>query len=41
MRMLNVQKFMADTVVPTKSDSNVIICLQLLYKTLTRTLHLS
>ena len=30
----------AYTVVPTKSDSDVIICLQLLSKTLTRTLHL-
>ena len=29
------------TVVPTKSDSDVIFCLQLLSKTLTCTLHLS
>ena len=29
------------TVLPTKSDSDVIFCLQLLSKTLTRTLHLS
>ena len=29
------------TVVPTKSDSDVILCLQLLSKTLTCTLHLS
>ena len=29
------------TVVPTKSDSSVIFCLQLLSKTLTCTLHLS
>ena len=29
------------TVVPTKSDSDTILCLQLLSKTLTRTLHLS
>ena len=29
------------TVVPTKSDNNVILCLQLLSKTLTCTLHFS
>ena len=29
------------TVLPTKSDSDVILCLQLLSKTLTCTLHLS
>ena len=29
------------TVVPTKSDSDAILCLQLLSKTLTCTLHLS
>ena len=29
------------TVVPTKSDSDVIFCLQLISKTLTCTLHLS
>ena len=29
------------TVVPTKSDSDLILCLQLLSKTLTCTLHLS
>ena len=29
------------TVVPTKSDSDVILCLELLSKTQTRTLHLS
>ena len=32
---------MSSTVVPTKSDSNVILCLQLLNKILTCTLHLS
>ena len=32
---------LAATVVPTKSDSDVIFCLQLLSKTLTCTLHLS
>ena len=31
----------ASTVVPTKSDSDVIFCYQLLSKTLTWTLHLS
>ena len=30
-----------DTVLPTKSDSDVILCLRLLSKTLTCTLHLS
>ena len=29
------------TVMPTKSDSDVVLCLQLLSKTLTCTLHLS
>ena len=29
------------TVVPTKSESDVIFCLQLLIKTLSRTLHVS
>ena len=32
---------MINTVVPTKSDSDVILCLQLLSKTLTCTLYLS
>ena len=31
----------SDTVMPTKSDSDVMFCLQLLSKTLTCTLHLS
>ena len=34
-------KEMAATVVPIKSDSDVIVCLQLLSKTRMRTLHLS
>ena len=34
-------KSLSSTVVPTKSDSDVKLCLQLLSKTLTCTLHLS
>ena len=37
----SVSKKNVATVVPTKSDSDVILCLQLLSKTLTCTLHLS
>ena len=37
----HIKKVNIPTVMPTKSDSDVILCLQLLSKTLTCTLHLS
>ena len=40
--MVNIQKFgIPVTVLPAKSDSDVMFCLQLFSKTLTCTLHLS
>ena len=41
IHVINIVKMGDLTVMPTKSDSDVILCSQLLSKTLTCTLHLS